>query len=75
MMKEAMGWGIIVCLVFILGCLSGYLIQDSHTIEDSIISHMGEPLSDYPHQIRQVIYEVDLNGDGKYDATMKWNSE
>ena len=66
-------WIIIVLLFFKLGVDVGIYNQDQMTMEETMmIYNYGKPLSEYKHTIREVVYELDVNGDGKYDSTYKW---
>ena len=77
-MKKILSWFILICIANIMGFASGWWINDFIgepkilTMEQTMLLSTGKPLTEYKHTIREVIYDVDTDNDGKYDATFKY---
>jgi hypothetical protein len=73
-MKKILRWFILICIAGIIGFASGWLIIEPKilTMKQTMLLSTGKPLTEYKHTIREVIYDVDIDSDGKYDATFKY---
>ena len=66
---------ILIFMVFVAVavCYIINIFENPKTIEETMMFYnQGKPLTEYKHTVREVVYDVDVNGDGKYDATYKW---